>query len=480
MIIRKFLSFAQTAGDERRAEAAGALARAYLYSDLADEERRAAARAMIGLLDDPSTLVRRALAEAVASAKDAPHALALGLAGDCSEVSAVVLARTPALDAAELADCARAGDAFAQSAVALRARVPAALAATLATFCCREAAISLVVNDGAEIDEATALVLLDRFGDDGEFRDAMLERPALPVAARCRLIDATAAALDAFAAAGTMIPVGRARRAVAEERQRGHVRLAHDRPEEIAALVRALRASDSLSAALLVRAILSREGRFVAAALAALAGAPPVRAAAMLANPASPGFAALLGRAGLTDALAGALVLAARATREIRGEATGALDAEATQRAVELAEAASTPVGARALALLRRLELEALREAARAPDEEAEPLELVAAVPMALAAPEGAFDALDFALEAERETEDAKAEALPWTAFEVAEETEFADRGADAAAPVAFAADIPGDELGEDALRAVFEAIAREIAADNDDLAPAPAVAAVA
>ncbi|MBV1705245.1 MAG: DUF2336 domain-containing protein, partial [Hyphomicrobiales bacterium] len=419
MIIRKFLSFAQTAGEERRAEAAGALARAYLYSELPDDERRAAARALVGLLDDPSTLVRRALAEAVASALDAPHALVLGLACDGSEVSAVVLARTPVLGAAELVDCARAGDAIAQSAVALRPRVPAHLAASLAAFCEREAAISLVVNDGAEIDEATALALLDRFGDDAELREAMLERPSLPVAARCRLIDAAASALGAFAAAGSMIPLGRARRAIAEERQRGYVRLAHDGPGEIDGLVRALRASNALTAALLLRAALSREIRFVAAALAALAGAPVVRAAAMLADPRSPGFAALLARADVPEALRGALAAGAQAVRETRGEPAGALDAEATSRAVELAEAASPPVGPRAIALLRRLELEALREAARAPDfEEPAPLELFAPASATSVAGD-AFDALDFALVAEREAADEAPPSVAWTPVEV-------------------------------------------------------------
>jgi len=39
------------------------LARAYLHCDLAPDDRDAAENAMIALLDDPSPLVRRALAE---------------------------------------------------------------------------------------------------------------------------------------------------------------------------------------------------------------------------------------------------------------------------------------------------------------------------------------------------------------------------------------------------------------------------------
>ena len=49
-----------------RAEATSALARAYLYSDLSPDDLAAAEGAMIMLLDDPSPLVRRALAEVFA------------------------------------------------------------------------------------------------------------------------------------------------------------------------------------------------------------------------------------------------------------------------------------------------------------------------------------------------------------------------------------------------------------------------------
>jgi uncharacterized protein (DUF2336 family) len=65
-----------------RAEATGALARAYLYSDLSSEDQLAAEAAMIVLIDDSSPLVRRALADALAGSADAPHGVILALAQD--------------------------------------------------------------------------------------------------------------------------------------------------------------------------------------------------------------------------------------------------------------------------------------------------------------------------------------------------------------------------------------------------------------
>src|SRR5215470_15747424 len=71
MIVRQFLQWVRQAPAGERAEATSALARAYLYSDLSADDRAAAEGAMIMLLDDASPLVRRAMAEAFASAEDA-------------------------------------------------------------------------------------------------------------------------------------------------------------------------------------------------------------------------------------------------------------------------------------------------------------------------------------------------------------------------------------------------------------------------
>ena len=63
MIVRKFMQWVQTAPASQRADGASALARAYLYADLGDEQRQEAEQALTSLLDDSSPLVRRSLAE---------------------------------------------------------------------------------------------------------------------------------------------------------------------------------------------------------------------------------------------------------------------------------------------------------------------------------------------------------------------------------------------------------------------------------
>src|SRR5579864_290966 len=109
MIVRHFLQWVRTAPAGERAEATSALARAFLYSDLTSDDRGAAEGAMLMLLDDPSPLVRRALAEALAASPNAPPAVVLALAADQPQIASVVLAASPLFVDADLVDAVATG-----------------------------------------------------------------------------------------------------------------------------------------------------------------------------------------------------------------------------------------------------------------------------------------------------------------------------------------------------------------------------------
>src|SRR5919204_3347594 len=87
MIVRHFLQWVRTAPAAERSDATAALARAYLYSELSPDDRLAAEGAMVMSLDDPSPLVRRAMAEVLAAAPQAPAPLILALASDQPDIA---------------------------------------------------------------------------------------------------------------------------------------------------------------------------------------------------------------------------------------------------------------------------------------------------------------------------------------------------------------------------------------------------------
>ena len=109
MIVRHFLKWSRTAPAHELAAASSALARAYLYSDLRADEHAAAEGALVALLDDPSTLVRAALARALASSEHAPPVVILALAADHPDVARCVLQQSPVLPDANLVDAVATG-----------------------------------------------------------------------------------------------------------------------------------------------------------------------------------------------------------------------------------------------------------------------------------------------------------------------------------------------------------------------------------
>src|SRR5260370_39906934 len=82
MIVRQFIGWLRTAPAGGRAEATRSLARAWLISDLSDDDRAAAEGAFLRLLDDPSPLVRQAMADVFGSSHHPPALSVQALAVD--------------------------------------------------------------------------------------------------------------------------------------------------------------------------------------------------------------------------------------------------------------------------------------------------------------------------------------------------------------------------------------------------------------
>ncbi len=74
MIVRRFLLWARTAGRGPR-HGRGHARQCLSRSALSEEDRREAETALIALVDDPSPLVRRAIAEEMASSRPARRAI---------------------------------------------------------------------------------------------------------------------------------------------------------------------------------------------------------------------------------------------------------------------------------------------------------------------------------------------------------------------------------------------------------------------
>ncbi len=359
-IVRRFLAWAQSADADARAEGASALARAYLHSDFPASVCAEAALAMTALIDDPSPLVRRALAEALCRANEAPRALILALAADELEAAAAVLQYSPLLTDPDLVDCAANGDLAAQMAIARRPNLAPRAAATLAEIGQLDAVLALIGNFEADLPAELLGRILTRFNDEASVRDALLERAWLPAALRARI--AVAAAKDLAVEVSQWMAPDRAERVARQARDQALCSIASScRPGEEAELTRALRKEGALTPALLLRSLLGGERSLFAASMAELSDLPLPRVTAFMLEPRGEGFAALARRAGLKSSVLPAFRAALSAMKAHIGGAGKGLKLSLTQTVIDECERRNDPALTKVLALLWRFAAEASR-----------------------------------------------------------------------------------------------------------------------
>jgi uncharacterized protein (DUF2336 family) len=369
MIVREFLQWVRTAPASERAEATSALARAFLYSDLSPDDLGAAEGAMLMLLDDPSPLVRRALADALAASPSAPPAIVIALAADQPQIAAPVYALSPLFIDADLVDAAASGGAVIQTAIASRAALPRSVAAAIAEIGTAESCLILVENCTADIAPLSVNRIVERFGHLAAIREALLLRDDIPAATRQILVIKLSETLAGFVAERAWLDVDHAQRIAREACEKATVTIAADTPEtELRPLIRHLCASGQLTAGLILRALLSGNIVLFEEALSVLTDMPVSRVSGLLHGRGSVALRALLEKAQLPPSTFPAFKEAIEALREgLTYEPGGParLKRRMIERVLTRCEEADLGELAPLLTLLRRFATEAAREEAR-------------------------------------------------------------------------------------------------------------------
>jgi uncharacterized protein (DUF2336 family) len=369
MIVRQFINWVRTAPAGERAEATRSLARAWLVSDLTEDDRTAAEGALLMLLDDASPLVRQAMAEVFARSNDAPAAIVQALSVDQPSVALPVLEHSPLLIDADLVDIIATGNCDMQCAVARRVNLPASVCAAIAEVGSASAALELIENAYAELAPFSWDRIVERHGHLAAIRESMLVLEDLPSATRAALVAKLSDTLTQFVVARNWLSADRAVRVAGEARDRSTVNIAaRSRGDDMRGLVRHLRATGQLTAGLILRALLSGNLELFDHALAELSGLPQSRVSALLHDRGGASLHALLQRAGLPESTFAAFRVALEVNHE-----TGFVDsvdgaARLRRRMVERVlthcetdQQAAGPL----LILLRRFATESAREEAR-------------------------------------------------------------------------------------------------------------------
>ncbi|HEY3680335.1 MAG TPA: DUF2336 domain-containing protein [Bradyrhizobium sp.] len=369
MIVRQFISWVRTAPAGERAEATRSLARAWLISDLSEEDRAAAEGALLMLLDDPSPLVRQAMAEVFARSTDAPGAIVQALSLDQPSVALPVLEHSPLLIDADLVDLIATGNGEVQCAIARRVNLPPSVSAAIAEVGTAAAALELIENAYAELPPFSWDRIVERHGHLAAIRESLLVLEDLPAATRAALVAKLSDTLAQFVVARNWLSADRAGRVANEARERSTINIAaRSGGDDMRGLVQHLRANGQLNAGLILRALLSGNLELFDHALAELSGLPPARVSALLHDRGGASLRALLTRAGLPESTFAAFRVALEASHEIGFADTPDGAARLRRRMVErvLTHCETDGVSAEPLLiLLRRFATESAREEAR-------------------------------------------------------------------------------------------------------------------
>jgi len=370
MIVRHFLQWVRTAPAGERAEATAALARAYLYSDLSPDDRAAAEGAMLMLLDDPSPLVRRSLADVLAASPDAPPAIVFALASDQPMIAAPVLALSPLFIDADLVDAVATRGPAGQTAIASRAALPRSVAAAIAEIGTAEACLLLVESRDADIAPFTFDRIVERFGHLAAIREQLLERNDIAVSTRQTLIAKLSQTLAGFVAGCEWLDADQAQRIAREACEKATLVIAAETPSsEVRPLISHLRVTGQLTAGLILRALLSGNVALFEEALAELTGMPVARVSSLVHDRGTAGLRALFEKAALPQSTYPAFMEAIAAMREGGFMSEPGDAARLRRRMIErvLTRCEGTDLGELAplLTLLRRFATEAARDEAR-------------------------------------------------------------------------------------------------------------------
>jgi uncharacterized protein (DUF2336 family) len=371
MDARDFLVWSRSASASRRAEAAAALAHAYLFGDVDETIRSNLETAITVLLDDPAPTVRFALADSLANSPDAPRHVILSLAGDQTEIAAIVLSRSPVFLDSELVDLVGAMSDALQNAIASRPRLSAGVSAALTELGTDEACATLLANPGAEIAGISLDRLAQRFGDRPEFRNALLERDDLPIAVRHNLIRGLSEALGNLVQHKDWLDPERALMVAQEACDQATVAIAAESArDDLVALAEHLRVTQQLTTSLLLRTLCAGNLGFFAAALSVLTRMPEQRIKAIVVDRHITAFGAVYRRAGLPERAFDAFATGVRTCRHHTGEEvdpgrryhyTRRVVDEVLARFEEISDSEMNEL----TAMLRRFSAEAGRAAAR-------------------------------------------------------------------------------------------------------------------
>jgi uncharacterized protein (DUF2336 family) len=291
--------------DEDRALAAYRLCRRIETAQITPEERHFAEEILRLVVDGAAERVRRALAVTLKSSPNLPPDVARKLAADIEAIALPVLEYSPSLTDADLVELLEEAEPTRQLAIARREMLSEAVTDKL---CAKgvEPAISIALaNVKAMFSEDGLTTALDRFPSSMQMKQAMVERPVLPLAISEKLVTMVSGQLFDKLVERHALPPQLAIDLATATRERATIDLiaqAAGQPD-LRRFVQQLNLNGRLTPSFVLRALCLGEVRLVEHALAELAGIVHERAWILVHDGGVMGLRRIYDRAGMPPTL---------------------------------------------------------------------------------------------------------------------------------------------------------------------------------
>lgn len=301
-----------------RAETAAKLAIQFDQGDLSPSERAMAEQIFRIMVKDAEVRVREALAVNLKENPNVPHDVALTLAGDVDQVALPVLQFSEILSDADLVQIVRSQGASKQRAIAGRPKVSAVVADAIVDGADKDAVVTLVSNEGAEITETSFEKVIDKFGEDEAVQTPMVKRSALPVTIVERLVHRVSENLREHLLTHHEMPPSIAADLILQARERATIGLSTASAEEdVERLVHQLYSNGRLTPSIVLRALCMGDMKFFEYALARRVGIPVLNARMLIHDSGDLGLQGLYGKSGMPKSFYPAIKAAISVAKEM-------------------------------------------------------------------------------------------------------------------------------------------------------------------
>ncbi len=302
---------------ERRVDTALKMAQGFNEENLSDNEREMAQDIFRLMVKDAEVRVREALAQTLKENPVLPHDIALALANDVVSVALPILRFSEVLTDGDLIEIVKSQEVSRQVAVAGRKRVSERVSSVLVETENEDVVFSLVDNQGADISESDLGKVVDVFGEQEKFGNAMVLRPKLPVTIAERLVTLVSENMRIELAKRHELGNTLAADLILQIRERAIIGLSEEGDEDdLELLISQLHENGRLTPTIILRALCLGDVEFFETAIAELSAVPIRNVRILIHDTGELGLRAVFKQAGLP----GNYFPAARAAIDVAAE----------------------------------------------------------------------------------------------------------------------------------------------------------------